>query len=113
AWAGTALGWPLRDTALHAMGLGFVISMVMGHAPVILPAVAHVRLLYGWPFYLPLITLHLTLLMRLAGGLVDNEWRALGAAGNAVAIAWFALTVIGSIFAARRQAQRRLARARA
>lgn len=111
AWAATALGWPLRDTALHAIGLGFVISMVMGHAPVILPAVARVRLLYGWPFYLPLLALHLTLIVRLAGGLVDHEWRALGAAGNAVAIAWFALTVIGSIFAARRQARRRLARA--
>ncbi|ODU07217.1 MAG: hypothetical protein ABS84_16490 [Rubrivivax sp. SCN 71-131] len=111
AWGATALGWPLRDTALHAIGLGFVISMVMGHAPVILPAVARVRLLYGWPFYLPLAALHLTLVLRLAGGLVDHEWRALGAAGNAVAIAWFALTVIGSIFAARRQARRRPARA--
>lgn len=113
AWAATALGLPLRDTALHAIGLGFVISMVMGHAPVILPAVARVRLLYGWPFYLPLVTLHLTLIVRLAGGLVDDRWRSFGAAGNAVAIAWFALTVIGSIFAARRQAQQRLARTRA
>ncbi|MCC7152383.1 MAG: hypothetical protein IT501_10280 [Rubrivivax sp.] len=107
AWAATALGQPLRDTALHALGLGFVISMVMGHAPVILPAVARVRLRYGWPFYVPLAILHGTLLLRLGGGLISDDWRRLGAAGNAVAIAWFALTVIGSIIAARRHGHRR------
>lgn len=106
AWTATSLDWPTRDIALHALGLGFVISMVMGHAPVILPAVARVRLRYGWPFYLPLLVLHATLVLRLAGGLVDPAWRSIGAAGNAVAIAWFALTVVGSIFAARRWGHR-------
>jgi len=42
AWAGTAVGCPGRDMALHALGLGFIMSMIMGHAPVILPAVARV-----------------------------------------------------------------------
>lgn len=99
AWAAMALGHPTRDAALHALGLGFVLSMVMGHAPVILPAVARVKLLFGWPFYLPLTLLHATLLLRLAGGLVDEPLRAAGAAGNAMAMGWFALTVLGSIVA--------------
>jgi hypothetical protein len=30
----------LRDAALHGLGLGFLFSMMLGHAPVILPAVA-------------------------------------------------------------------------
>lgn len=36
--------------ALHALGLGFVFSMVMRHAPVILPAVARLRLSFGVAF---------------------------------------------------------------
>jgi hypothetical protein len=34
-----SLGAPLRDAALHGLGLGFLFSMMLGHAPVILPAV--------------------------------------------------------------------------
>ncbi|MGY0195813.1 hypothetical protein ACWA7J_12155 [Leptothrix sp. BB-4] len=49
-WMGLALGCPGRDLALHALGLGFIVSMVMGHAPVILPAVARVKLQVGWWF---------------------------------------------------------------
>src|SRR5262249_45488676 len=65
AWAATAFGWPLRDAALHALGLGFIVSMVMGHAPVILPAVARVKLQFGAWFYLPLAALHASLVVRL------------------------------------------------
>ncbi|MFB9895270.1 hypothetical protein [Planobispora takensis] len=47
-WAasGLAAGPYLYDAALHALFLGFVMSMVFGHAPVILPAVLRVRLPY-------------------------------------------------------------------
>lgn len=86
AWAGAALGWPWRDAALHGLGLGFVFSMVMGHAPVILPAVARVKLAFGPWFYLPLAALNATLSWRLGVG------QAAGASGNALAIAAFALT---------------------
>ena len=99
AWAATALGLPLRDTALHALGLGFVVSMMLGHAPVILPAVARVKLLFGNFFYAPLAALHLSLLLRLALGWNDAALRALGATFNALAIALFAVTVAGSALA--------------
>ncbi|HYD76951.1 hypothetical protein [Ramlibacter sp.] len=99
AWAATALGAPARDTALHALGLGFVFSMMMGHAPVILPAVARVKLLFGWPFYLPLALLHGSLLMRLGLRAVDAGWLPRGAELNAAAIALFALTAIGAVLA--------------
>jgi len=65
AWMLAALGLPARDTALHAVGLGFVFSMVMAHAPVILPAVAGVKLQFGPAFYLPLALLHGSLALRL------------------------------------------------
>jgi hypothetical protein len=99
AWAGTALGLPLRDAALHALGLGFIVSMMMGHAPVILPAVARVKLQFGPVFYLPLLALHGSLALRLGAGLGDVAMRALGAVGNAAAIAAFALTVVGAALA--------------
>jgi hypothetical protein len=105
AWAATALGWPARDAALHALGLGFLVSMIMGHAPVILPAIARIKLLFGGWFYLPLAALHLTLALRLAGGWRDFALRQLGAGGNALALALFAATVAGAALAWRRKYQ--------
>ena len=103
AWTATALGWPLRDAALHALGLGFIVSMMMGHAPVILPAVARIKLQFGLFFYVPLAALHLSLIMRLGFGLFDAPLRALGASFNAAAIALFAATVIAAAVAWRIQ----------
>lgn len=105
AWIATALGLPWRDTALHALGLGFIFSMMMGHAPVILPAVARVKLQFGWPFYVPLAALHLSLAQRLFWGAFDPAQRALGAALNAASIALFALTMLGATLAWRLSAR--------
>jgi hypothetical protein len=99
AWAATGLGWPMRDVALHALGLGFIFSMIMGHAPVILPAVSGFKLRFGWYFYVPLAALHLSLAVRLGFGLVDLQTRATGALFNAASIALFAATVVGSAIA--------------
>jgi len=102
AWAGAALGAPSRDAALHALTLGFVVSMMFGHAPVILPAVAGVKLKFGRAFYLPLALLHASLAVRLLLPLWDARWLALGAAANAAAMGVFALTVLAAAWAWRR-----------
>jgi len=99
AWIGMAYGWPLRDTALHALGLGFVVSMMMGHAPVILPAIARVKLAFGPWFYAPLLLLHVSLILRLGFGGAHFTARATGAALNAAAIALFAITLVGAALA--------------
>lgn len=99
AWAAAPWGWPVRDIALHALGLGFIFSMIMGHAPVILPAVARVKLRFGGYFYVPLAALHLSLIARLGLGLVEFPWRATGATLNALAIVLFAVTVVGAALA--------------
>jgi hypothetical protein len=91
-----AIGLPTRDVALHALGLGFIVSMVMGHAPVILPAVARIKLHFGLWFYVPLVLLHTSLLFRLGAGFADPQLRAAGALLNATALAFFAVTVVGS-----------------
>ncbi|MGH3296082.1 MAG: hypothetical protein ACRDP7_30215 [Trebonia sp.] len=56
------------DAMLHAVFLGFVISMIFAHAPIIVPSVLGRPLPYNWWFYVPLVMLHVTLLLRLVGG---------------------------------------------
>ena len=103
AWFATALGAPARDAALHAIALGFLVSMIMGHAPVILPAIARVKLLFGPTFYLPLAALHASLAWRLAGGFLDFRFRAEGALANAAALALFVATVLAAAWGWRRR----------
>jgi hypothetical protein len=99
AWAAMALGRPVRDIALHALGLGFVVSMIMGHAPVILPAIARIKLQFGPWFYVPLAVLHASLVLRLGFSAFDAQARAVGATLNAGAILLFALTMVGAAIA--------------
>lgn len=87
-----------RDAALHAIFLGFVFSMVIGHAPIIFPAVMRVRIPYSPFFYLPLAALHLTLAVRLAGSFgAGPGWQQAGAALNAMSLALFVLTLLVSV----------------
>jgi len=90
-------GHAARDAALHALGLGFVFSMIFAHAPIVLPAVARVRLRFTPFFYVPLVLLHLSLAVRLAPA-ADAAWlRPWGAALNAGAVLAFVLTVLWSV----------------
>ncbi len=101
---GFAPGHPLRDAALHAIALGFVFAMVFGHAPIIFPAIARVRIPYHPVFYLPLVLLHLSLVVRIAGGIGGGEAGALlriGGMANAFALLLFVLTMVGSVLRGR------------
>jgi hypothetical protein len=94
---------PLYDAALHAFFVGFVFCMVFGHAPVILPAVLRVALPYTPRLYLALGLLHLTLALRVAGGLAgDYGLRTAGSAGNAAAIAVFIALAAWSVLTRKR-----------
>lgn len=97
AWLALAAGLGGHDAALHALGLGFVLSMVMAHAPVILPAVARVRLAFGLAFYGPLALLQLSVAVRLGLDLRAGAWLHLAA------LATFVLTLA---LALRRAARR-------
>lgn len=77
-----ALEWAY-DAALHAIFVGFVFSMVFGHAPVILPAVLRTPLSYHPVLYVPLALLHASLAVRVAVSTPIGGW------GNAAAIALF------------------------
>ena len=86
------------DAALHAIALGFVFSMVFGHAPIIFPAVLRVAVPYHRAFYAPLALLHGSLALRLAGDAAGRiDWVRLGGLGNALALAAFVACTAGAV----------------
>ncbi len=88
-------GSPGYDAGLHAVLIGFVLSMVFGHALIIIPAVLGLRLSYGAAFYLPLVLLHLSVALRIGGDLAGSFGvRAGGGLLTAVALLLFVLTLL-------------------
>lgn len=96
--AGATTGGATYDAVVHAVFLGFTISMIMAHAPSILPAVTRVPLPYRPVMYAPWALLQLSLVLRLWGGdaLGSELARRIGGAGNAIAVLLFLAVAIGS-----------------
>jgi hypothetical protein len=88
-WGGQTAGL-FYDAMWHALFVGFVFSMIFGHAPVIFPAVLKVRLPFTLSFYGPLALLHLSLALRILGDslmwIAGRQW---GGLLNALAILFF------------------------
>lgn len=102
---GLVPGNPWRDATLHAVCLGFVFSMILGHAPIIFPAVVRVKIPYTPFFYLPLVALHASLALRVLGSLGDSfALRHWGGLLNGVALALFIGTVLTSVLRGRNPA---------
>lgn len=86
---------PLYDAPLHSVFVGYVLSMVFAHAPIILPAVARLAVPFTPVLYVPLAVLHAGLVVRVGGDLAAVPLlRQAGGAANALALALFALAVI-------------------
>ena len=113
-WLGVAGGLMMRisssgatfryDMMLHAVLIGFVLSMVFGHALIILPAVTRLKVSYSSLLYLPLAILHVSLAMRMIGDL--GEWNLLrqwSGVATVVAITAFAAGLMWGAVASRRQ----------
>ena len=98
-WQGALYAGPVYAALLHAFLLGFVFSMIFGHAPIILPAVTGLRLNYHPIFYGHLLLLHVGLAYRMVAnlslGFVPQQW---GGMLNVVAVLLFmAVTVVAVI----------------
>ena len=90
------------DAVLHATFLGFVMSMVLAHAPVILPAVIRRPLPYGPAFWVVLVLLHGSLLLRVVADLLGiDSAREVGGALNVVALLALVATAVVSVLTAR------------
>lgn len=88
-YGGTAAG-PLYDAFLHAIFLGFVFSLIFGHAPLIFPAILGGEVRFSASLYAPLGLLHGSLLLRVAGDLAGLPgWRQWGGLVNSIALVLF------------------------
>jgi hypothetical protein len=92
----TTLTGASYDVVVHAVFLGFTISMIMAHAPVILPAVLRKPLPYTELFWVPAVLLHGSLLLRLglgdAAG-VHGAW-VTGGVLNVISLLLFAVMAV-------------------
>jgi hypothetical protein len=86
------------DAVLHSFFLGFVFSMIFGHAPVIFPAVLTVQPRFRPTFYSHVVLLHLALLVRIGSDLA--KWapgRQWGGILGALAIGLFLANTVVSL----------------
>lgn len=61
-----------HDVAVHAIAIGFVLSMVFAHAPIILPAVTGAPVRYTPFLYGPVAALQLSVALRTVGGVLQS-----------------------------------------
>ncbi len=91
------------DAFLHAIFVGFVISMIFGHGPIIFPAILSLSIIYTQALYAPLILLHFSLLIRVTGDLFRIfQIRLFGGLLNGIAILLFLGIMAGQIALSRR-----------
>lgn len=94
------------DIVVHAVFLGFAMSMVLAHAPIILPAVIRRPLPYHPVLWVLLLFLQVSLAARLVlGGGVAPIWR-LGAYGTAAALVLLPVTALSLVVIGSRRARR-------
>jgi hypothetical protein len=103
-WKGALYAGPDYAALLHALLLGFVFSMIFGHAPIILPAVTGLRLNFHPIFYLHLLLLHSTLVYRFYGYLgLDFTAQKWGGLLNVLAILLFLAMTVAALFSSNRE----------
>lgn len=87
---GAQVAGPRYDAALHVVFVGFVISMIFGHAPIIFPAILGVPINFQPSFYIHLILLHASLVLRVIADYANlHTLRMWGGLLNEVAILFF------------------------
>jgi len=82
------------DATVHAVTLGFVLSMVFGHTLIIFPSVIGMKLRYSPVLYLPLLLLQISVAIRIVGDFSGStELRSLSGSLTVAAVALFAVTI--------------------
>lgn len=96
---GAAVEGVRYDAVVHAVFLGFTLSMIMAHAPVILPAVLRRPLPYHPVLLVPAVSLQLSLVVRLwIGDALGSRvgWQV-GGAANVAAVVLFVAVAAWSV----------------
>ena len=86
------------DVVIHATFLGFGVSMIMAHAPIIFPTVIGRPLPYRGVLWGPLVLLNVALAARIAGDLTGRGllWEV-GSVGTVLALLLFVVTSVGVV----------------
>jgi hypothetical protein len=102
---GNAMGGLPYDAVLHAVFVGFVFSMIFGHAPIVFPAVLGRPIDFRPVAYVPLGLLHASVALRMAADAAGwPQARSWAAAANAAAVvAYLAVTAASARGAPRRR----------
>jgi len=80
----------IYDAYWHGLFVGFVLSMVFAHGPIILPAILARTAVYHPVLYVPLTLLHTSLIVRMLGNLLQQaNIRRWGGMLNGIAILLF------------------------
>lgn len=114
--SGAALAGPRYDTVVHAVFLGLTVSMIMAHAPMILPAVLRRPLPYHPAMIAPAVLLHASLALRVGWGdarQIEAAWQAGGVLNIVAVLSFLLVAVVSSALARRPAGQARVARAAA
>ena len=83
------------DAAVHAVFIGFTLSMIFAHAPVILPAVLHRALPYHSALYVPVVAVHLGLILRIVSDTQNFvPGHQIGGVVNVVGVLGFLITAV-------------------
>lgn len=86
-------GYPY-DAVVHAITIGFILSMIMAHAPVIVPAIVRREVPYHPAMWAVWALIQLSLVIRLVAGArgAESPWQFGGALGVAAALSFIAVT---------------------
>lgn len=98
------------DVMVHGVFLGFTMSMIFAHAPVIFPAVLAISLPYHIGMWVPLIALHLTLALRVASGLLAGHagiWQIAALLGVITILLFLVISVLTAVISGRASRRKR------
>ena len=92
---GGAPAGPRYDAILHSLFLGFVFSMIFGHAPIIFPVVLGPPMVFRRTSYMHLALMHASLALRVLGDLAGSAWaRQWGGLLSIAAILFFLVNTV-------------------
>ncbi len=102
---GIPSGWRY-DAMVHALFAGFVLTMIVAHAPIVVPAVVGIAIGYRRLLYVPMVLSQVSVAARIAGDALErSDVRDAGAIGIGVSVGGFMLAM-GTSVRARREASR-------
>jgi len=85
------------DRALHSIYVGFVLSIVFAHAPLVAGSILGLTVVFTRLSYVPLLVLHASVALRIYGDLVDAPLAVTaGGIGHAVALLLQAASLLGA-----------------